>query len=46
MVGQHGVMVATTRADGETTHDVGVDFADVLNTDVNFVGSDRWKGFL
>ena len=46
MVGQHGVMVATTRAYGETTHAVGVDFVDVLNTDVKFVGSERWKGFL
>ena len=34
------------RADGETTHVICVDFSYMLNTDVKFVGSNRWKGFL
>ena len=42
MVCKHGVMFATVREDGETAHDIGVECADVLNIDVNFVGSDRW----
>ena len=46
VVGQHDVLVATTRSDGETTHVIGVEFSGVLNTDVEFVGSDRRKRFL
>ena len=46
VVGQHDVLVATTRSDGETTHVIGVEFSGVLNTDVKFVGSDRRKRFL
>ena len=41
MVYKHGVMFATVREDGETVHVAGVEWDDVLNIDVNFVGSDR-----
>ena len=42
MLVQHDVLVATARADGETAYVVGVEFADVLRTDENFVGGNRW----
>ena len=42
MVGHHDVPFDTLIEDGETTHVVGVEFSDVLNMDVKFIGSNRW----
>ena len=54
MVGNHDVLVATARADGESAHVVGEELTDGPDPDVKFVGSgvgkwafdavDGWKG--
>ena len=42
VVGNHDVLVATAIVDGKTAHVVGVEFSDVLNRDVKYVGSNMW----
>ena len=37
VVGEHDVLVAAARADGEAAHVVGVKFADVVDADVKFL---------
>ena len=41
VVGKHDVLVATARADGESSHIVRVEFADGFDIDMEFVG---WCG--
>ena len=38
VVGQHDVLVATVRADGEAAHVISVELADGFNQDVEFFG--------
>ena len=37
MLVKYDILVATTIADGEMTHDVGLEFSDELNTDVKLI---------
>ena len=42
--GEHGVLVSTARAHKETAHVVGVEFADWLNPEVQYVGLELGEG--